>query len=128
MMNGIGAKTGNMPPSPNDNTQCNLSGWESCGNAQLMSFYMEEKEKKEQNTGHTSGWYDEHYQGDIQPIEYMQAQFSKQEFIGGLLFNIIKYSSRLGKKDDPLKEARKILRYSQWLVEALEGKKINPRE
>ena len=89
-MNGIGAKTGNMPPSPNDNAQCKLSGWESCGDAQLLSLYIEEKEKREQNTGHTSGWYDEHYQGDIQPIEYMQAQFSKQEFIGGLLFNIIK--------------------------------------
>ena len=47
MMNGIGAKTGNMPPSPNDNAQCKLSGWESCGDAQLLSLYIEEKEKRE---------------------------------------------------------------------------------
>lgn len=127
-MNGIGAKTGNMMPSPNDTLHCEPSGWYPCEGARAQELYIEKKKDMERNAGHTSGWYDEHYQGDIQPIEYMQAQFSKQEFIGGLLFNIIKYSSRLGKKDDPLKEARKILRYSQWLVEALEGKKINPRE
>lgn len=114
-MNGIGAKTGNIPPSPEELAQ------EWLDTARQYNYMK-------QNIGETSGWYDEHYQGDIQPIEYMQAQFSKQEFIGGLLFNIIKYSSRLGKKDDPLKEARKILRYSQWLVDVLEGKKINPRE
>lgn len=110
-MNGIGAKTGNM-----ENLNRTFAGPDD---SVILPPSLE---------GHTSGWYDEHYQGDIQPIEYMQAQFSKQEFIGGLLFNIIKYSSRLGKKDDPLKEARKILRYSQWLVDVLEGKKINPRE
>lgn len=113
-MNGIGAKTGNVviQQLPND----------------IVQDCLRDATESKNLDGHTTKWYDEHYQGDIQPIEYMQAQFSKQEFIGGLLFNIIKYSSRLGKKDDPLKEARKILRYSQWLVEALEGKKINPRE
>lgn len=73
-------------------------------------------------------WYSEHYEGDVQPIELMQAQFPKEKFCGGLLFNIIKYASRFGKKDAPIKDAKKILRYAEWLVEATEGKKINPRK
>lgn len=82
---------------------------------------MEEKECKTE-------WYADHYQGEIQPIEFMQSQLNQEKFVGGLLFNIIKYASRLGKKDDPLKEARKILRYSQWLVDVYEGKTIDPRQ
>ena len=73
-------------------------------------------------------WYGEHYEGDIQPIELMQAQFDTEEFTGGLLFNIIKYASRFGKKDDPIKDAKKILRYAEWLVDHCEGKKIDPRK
>lgn len=73
-------------------------------------------------------WYSEHYEGDIQPIELMQSQFTRDEFTGGLLFNIIKYASRFGKKDEVIKDAKKILRYAEWLVEHVEGKKINPRK
>ena len=28
-------------------------------------------------------WYGEHYEGDVQPIELMQAQFDTEEFAGG---------------------------------------------
>lgn len=74
-------------------------------------------------------WFDSHYSAqDVQPIEYMQMTMSKNEFIGFLRGNIIKYISRIGKKDEPLKEAEKVLRYSQWLVKALQGETINPRE
>lgn len=73
-------------------------------------------------------WYSKHYEGAVQPIELMQAQFSHDEFTGGVLFNIIKYASRFGKKDDRIKDARKILRYAEWLVAHCEGKKIDPRE
>lgn len=73
-------------------------------------------------------WYGEHYEGDIQPIELMQAQFDNEEFTGGLLFNIIKYASRFGKKDEPIKDAKKILRYAEWLVDHCEGKKVDPRK
>ena len=69
-----------------------------------------------------------HYDGSIQPIELMQAQMSKEEFIGFLKGNIIKYASRLGKKDAPQKEAKKIVQYAQWLLEVTEGKTINPHE
>lgn len=72
-------------------------------------------------------YHDQHYQGDVQPIELMQAHMSKEEFCGFLRGNVIKYACRIGKKDDPLKELDKLLRYGSWLKEALQGKKINPR-
>lgn len=69
-----------------------------------------------------------HYQTTIQPIETSQANMSPEAFQGFLRGNIIKYTCRIGKKDEPIKEAKKILQYAKWLVESLEGKTINPRE
>ena len=62
-------------------------------------------------------FHDSHYLGYVQPIELMQEQFTAEEFRGYLKGNIIKYASRLGKKDDPKKEADKILNYANWLHE-----------
>jgi hypothetical protein len=72
--------------------------------------------------------YDEHYKSEHQPIEVMQANMTNDEFIGFLKGNILKYTCRLGKKDDPKKEAAKIKRYSEWLYKAVNGETINPRE
>lgn len=69
-------------------------------------------------------FHDAHYLGNVQPIELMQEQFTAEEFRGYLKGNIVKYASRLGKKDDPQKEADKILRYAGWLNEFVRGKKI----
>lgn len=77
---------------------------------------------------HFTDFYDDHYEGGIQPIEVMQEQFTKDELVGFLKGNILKYVCRLGKKDNPAKEAAKIIRYAEWLQQALIGKKINPRE
>lgn len=74
-----------------------------------------------------STYNDEHYQGDVEPIELMQAQMTPAELIGFLKGNIIKYTSRCGKKDDPVKEVTKIKRYAGWLLDVLEGRKIDPR-
>lgn len=71
--------------------------------------------------------YDTHYQGDIQPIEIMQAQMTPEAFMGFLRGNILKYTCRAGKKDDLTKETAKILRYAEWLHKAAQGKKIDPR-
>lgn len=71
--------------------------------------------------------YDEHYQGDVQPIELMQSAMSKEAFMGFLRGNIIKYACRLGKKDDVAKETTKILRYAEWLDKVAKGEKVNPR-
>lgn len=73
-------------------------------------------------------YYDQHYQSKYQPIEVMQDSFTAEEFTGFLKGNIIKYILRMGKKDDPIKEAHKVYRYAEWLVQHLEGKTINPRE
>lgn len=71
--------------------------------------------------------YDEHYQGDVQPIELMQSTMSTEAFMGFLRGNIIKYACRLGKKDDVAKETTKILRYAEWLDKVAKGEKVNPR-
>lgn len=76
----------------------------------------------------TNTYNDEHYQGDVEPIELMQAQMTQEELIGFLKGNIIKYTSRCGKKDDPVKEVTKIKRYTGWLLDVLEGRKIDPRK
>ena len=72
--------------------------------------------------------FEAHYSGTIQPLEYMQAQMSQEEFRGFLKGNIIKYVSRCGKKDDPVKEMTKVLRYAEWLKESYEGKIVDPRK
>ena len=72
-------------------------------------------------------YFDEHYESSHEPIEVMQANMSKAEFVGFLRGNIIKYACRLGKKDDPIKDATKICRYSEWLIKALMDETINPR-
>lgn len=72
----------------------------------------------------TPDTYDEHYKGDVEPIELMQAQMSPEAFMGFLRGNIIKYTSRLGKKDTVTKESFKILKYAEWLHEATQGKRV----
>lgn len=67
-----------------------------------------------------------HYDGEVQPIELMQAQMTKEAFIGFLRGNIIKYATRLGKKDAPEKEAKKIQTYANWLVKVLNNQEIHP--
>ena len=68
-----------------------------------------------------------HYQDRIQPIESMQSVMDEAQFCGYLQGNIIKYASRLGKKGPALTDARKIRQYAEWLVQAIEGKTIDPR-
>lgn len=68
--------------------------------------------------------YDEHYQGAVQPIQLMRAQMSKEAFMGFLRGNIIKYVSRLGKKDKDVKEIAKILQYALWLHQTAQGEEL----
>lgn len=74
--------------------------------------------------------YDDHYQGDVEPIELMQAQMTREAFMGFLRGNIIKYASRFGKKDNEstIKEAAKILVYAAWLEATAKGDVVNPHE
>ena len=68
--------------------------------------------------------YDEHYQGAVQPIQLMRAQMSKEAFMGFLRRNIIKYTSRMGKKDKEVKETAKILQYALWLHQTAQGEEL----
>ena len=69
-----------------------------------------------------------HYHTRIQPIETMQANMTPEEFQGFCKGSIIKYACRCGRKDEPLKEALKIVDYANWLVLSLQGKIIDPHK
>lgn len=73
-----------------------------------------------------------HYLGEIQPIEFIQSVLSNNtninSFQGACLKDIIKYSSRFGKKDEKLKEAKKIVDYALWLLLETMEVKIDPRK
>jgi hypothetical protein len=70
-----------------------------------------------------------HYQvADIQPIEIIQMYLPKEQLIGFLRGNQIKYQLRYGHKDPTPKEAAKIEQYAKWLTIVESGGKINPRE
>lgn len=68
--------------------------------------------------------YDAHYQGAVQPIQLMQEQMTREAFMGFLRGNIIKYASRLGKKDKEVKETAKILQYALWLHQTAQGEEL----
>lgn len=59
-----------------------------------------------------------------QPIQIMREIMSQDEFIGFLWGNIIKYSMRMKRKDNPVSEAKKIKQYATWLVNVYEGKEL----
>ncbi len=72
-----------------------------------------------------------HYINDaLQPIEIMQMTFSKEEFIGFLKGNIVKYSFRAGKKqgESSEKDMNKVKQYKLWLDVVNDGGVVNPRE
>ena len=58
-----------------------------------------------------------HYMGAVQPIELMLNVLSREEFIGCLKGNMIKYAFRAGRKEGESaeKDRNKYLAYSEWL-------------
>ena len=61
----------------------------------------------------------------IQPIELMQYTLTKEELIGFLKGNIIKYTLRANHKGSPEKDKAKALQYKKWLDTVLVGDPIN---
>lgn len=59
-----------------------------------------------------------------QPIQIMREIMAQDEFIGFLWGNIIKYSMRMKRKDNPVSEAKKIKQYATWLVNVYDGKEL----
>lgn len=59
----------------------------------------------------------EHYcQGGIEPIDYMRAQFTPEQFEGFLRGNVIKYVTRYPHKNG-LDDLLKAKTYLEWLIE-----------
>ncbi|UXR29854.1 DUF3310 domain-containing protein [Staphylococcus simulans] len=61
----------------------------------------------------------EHYSGQTDVIEFTRQQFTQDEWIASMKFNIIKYATRLGRKDALDKELDKIIDYAQRLKEGV---------
>ena len=57
--------------------------------------------------------------GDTQSIELIEDFLSKEEYIGFLKGNILKYQLRIGKKDNVDKELKKIQDYTNELNKIL---------
>lgn len=75
----------------------------------------------------TEEHFDEHYHDKVQPLEIMQEIMTPEEFRGFLFGNIIKYSCRCGKKDEPQKEFAKLRRYREWYDKSVLCEHIDPR-
>ncbi|MCJ1765853.1 DUF3310 domain-containing protein [Mammaliicoccus sciuri] len=60
-----------------------------------------------------------HYKAVIDVIEFCRQHFTDEEFKGAMKFNLIKYPTRLGRKDDMVKELDKIIDYAQRYKEVL---------
>jgi hypothetical protein len=65
-----------------------------------------------------------HYgQGSIQPIDFIEATFSRDEYRGHLKACILKYLCRYQHKGTPLEDLRKAKVYLEWLIEHEDGAK-----
>lgn len=61
-----------------------------------------------------------HYEGSKDVIQYLNEDvFTREQFLGSMIFNIIKYTTRLGRKDDNYSELLKVFTYYVRLKEGL---------
>ena len=64
-----------------------------------------------------------HYtSGGIETISFIKAKLSTEEYCGYIKGNLLKYSSRLGLKGNPIEDAGKIAWYANELKNYLESK------
>lgn len=70
-----------------------------------------------------------HYQqASVQPVEVLQMHMTPEEFQGYLKGNIVKYLFRAEYKGQRAQDIAKALQYAAWLVQAVRGQVIDPRE
>lgn len=104
-----------------------VCGYEDRGNLKVkeewLSPYVDDEDEEDTEE---DCYHDSHYrQSILEPILVMQKMFTKDEFMGFLKGNILKYRLRLGHKTDNVsEELDKIKRYEQWLEEAERGDEI----
>lgn len=56
---------------------------------------------------------------EIECIDAIEAALGREQFIGFLRGQVIKYTWRLGLKDDPVQDASKVQWYQNKLIEVL---------
>jgi hypothetical protein len=59
--------------------------------------------------------------GGIETIDYIKAKLTPEEFIGYLKGNVIKYTSRAGKKADTIQDLEKAQWYMNRQIKELKG-------
>ena len=59
--------------------------------------------------------------GGIETIDYIKAKLTPEEFIGYLKGNVIKYTSRAGKKIDTIQDLEKAQWYMNRQIKELKG-------
>src|SRR5574344_915569 len=68
-----------------------------------------------------------HYQKSAkQPIEYMQAIMTHEQFCGFLIGNVIKYRMRAKYKGTESEDMQKANQYAYWLELVKQGRTVNP--
>jgi len=60
--------------------------------------------------------------GSIETIDFIKAKLSKEEFLGYLRGNVIKYLSRANYKDSAVEDYEKAKVYLSWLIEEQSSK------
>ena len=56
----------------------------------------------------------------LSPLDaFKQGLISREEFIGFIKGNVIKYTVRAGKKDDPIRDIEKAVDYLEWLKKVI---------
>ena len=56
----------------------------------------------------------------LSPMDaFEKGLLSKEEFIGFIKGNVIKYTVRAGKKDDPIRDIDKAIDYLEWLKKGM---------
>jgi hypothetical protein len=69
-----------------------------------------------------------HYRtGAVECIDAMRAALGEEQFLGYLRGTIMRYTWRLGRKDESKVEAEKIAVYSGWLTDVLAGRPLVKR-
>lgn len=58
----------------------------------------------------------------LQPIDFIEATFTTDEYRGHLKACVIKYLCRYQHKGTPLEDLRKAANYLEWLIELEAGK------
>lgn len=94
------------------------------GNEDYYTLASDEEDTEEPVIQRINDMYNDiptHYQADIDVIEFCRQHFTDEEFKGAMKFNLIKYPTRLGRKDDVVKELDKIIDYAQRYKEVLEN-------